>query len=69
VVVTASVLGVFVLFAFFLLEYATFFWFKRRYGTFVGVVAAHVVAVLFGGAIYLPLAAIGVLDLLAMAAP
>jgi len=67
--VTASVLGVFVLFAFFLLEYATFFWFKQQYGTLTGVVAAHVVAVLFGGAIYLPLAAMGVLDLLAVAAP
>jgi len=67
--VAASVIGIFILFAFFLLEYATFFWFKRRHGTLAGVVAANVVALVFGGAIYLPLAAIGVLDLLAMPRP
>ena len=62
--VSATVISIFVLFAFFLLEYATFFWFKRRWGTLAAVGAAHVVAFVFGGAILLPLEVIGVLDLI-----
>ena len=60
---SGAVIAVFILFAFFLLEYATFFWFKRRWGTLSAIAAAHVVAFVFGGALYPALTAIGVVDL------
>lgn len=60
---SGAVIAVFILFAFFLLEYATFFWFKRRWGLLSAIVAAHVVALVFGGALYPALRAIGVVDL------
>lgn len=62
--VSMTVISVFVLFAFFLLEYATFFWFKRRWGALAAFGAANVVAFVFGGAILVPLEVLGVLDLI-----
>lgn len=64
-----GVISVFVLFAFFLAEYTTFFWVKQRYGGFWGFVAVNVVGAVFGGALLIPLAHIGTLDLVAQAAP
>lgn len=62
--VTVGALSVYVLFAFFLLEYSTFFWVKRRYGAAWALVAAHVVAFVFGGALMLPLESLGVFALI-----
>ena len=64
---STGVISVFVLFAFFLLEYTTFFWVKQRWGALWAFVAVNVVGVVFGGAIIVPLHHLGVLDLVARA--
>jgi hypothetical protein len=61
--VATSVLCVFVLFAFLLLEYTTFFWFRRRYSPLAGFLAANIVAIVFGAGLLVPLELLGVLDL------
>lgn len=61
---SAGAISVYVLFAFFLLEYSTFFWVKRRYGAGWALVAAHVVALVFGGSLMLPLEHLGVFALI-----
>jgi len=62
-IVATSVLAVFVLFAFLVLEYTTFFWFKRRYSALAGFLAANVVAIVFGAGLLVPLQLLGVFDL------
>lgn len=58
-----AVTAVFVMFAFFLAEYVTFFYFKKHYGTLAAVAAAHVVMFVFGAGLLVPLEVLGVLDL------
>lgn len=62
-IVATSVLCVFVLFAFLLLEYTTFFWFKRHYSALAGFLAANIVALIFSAGLLVPLQLLGVLDL------
>ncbi len=62
---SAPVISLFMLFAFFLLEYATFFEVRQRWGTLWALVAANVVGFVFGGAMMVPLSHLGILDLAA----
>jgi len=64
-----GVISVFVLFSFFLLEYTTFFTVKQRWGAAWAFVAVNVVGLVFGAGLFVPLAHLGALDLVANAAP